>query len=125
MIQNIDGLKIPPSIDSTAELINRDSVSQTVSGRLIVNIDPNPKWELTASFKKFSLSVAFQAEFYEKCLNMRTQPAQITFVSPYDGTMQTVNAMCTQINTPEIKGIFKKTKTPAIYGNAGAVFQQV
>ena len=125
MIKEIDGLKMPPYLDATPELVNRDVVNQTVSGRLVVELDPNPKWEIPIEYSAESLSVAFQASFYGKCFAMRTTPASVTFVSPYDGQDTTVTALCTEITAPEPVMITRTTKKPLFYKGARAVFREV
>lgn len=125
MIISIGGLKIPPTVHSVAEQINRDSVNQSVNGRLIVNLDPNPKWKFTLTFDEFSLSRAFQTEFYAKCLTGRTSDLFIEFVSPYSGETLFCNGRCIEIATPEILSISKRTRKPSLYGKVGAVFQQI
>lgn len=125
MIISIGGMKIPLTVHSVSEQINRDSVNQSVSGRLIVNLDPSPKWKFTITFDEFSLSRDLQTAFYAKCLQGRTSDLAIEFVSPYDGVVRTVNGRCIEMVTPEIVAISKRTKKPSLYTKAGAVFQQV
>lgn len=125
MIKEIDGLKMPPYMDATPELVNRDAVNQTVSGRLVVELDPNPKWEIPIEYSTENLSVSFQASFYGKCFAMRTTPADITFISPYDGSSTTVTALCTEITAPEPGMIAKSTRKPLFYKGARAVFREV
>lgn len=125
MIKSIDGLKLPATIDCVSELTNRDSTTQAVSGRLITNLDPNPKWKLTVDFDKFSLTLPYQAEFYNKCLKMRTVAKSITFVSPYTNEELTITARCVSLATPNPLAISNRTKSPLLYGKAGAVFQEV
>lgn len=125
MIISVGELKIPPTIHSVSEQINRDSTNQSVNGRLIANLDPNPKWKFTITFDEFSLSRDFQTEFYAKCLQGRTSDVAIEFVSPYDGITRTVNSRCIDMATPEILAISNRTRKPSLYGKAGAVFQQV
>lgn len=125
MIKSIDGLKIPASVDSVSELTNRDSVSQTVSGRLVANLDPNPKWKCSVAFNEFSLALSFQTQFYAKCLTMRTQPKQLVIVSPYDNSEKTITALCTDMTTPEIAAISKKSQKPFFYQKCGAEFREV
>lgn len=123
MIKEIDGLKLPPSVEGTAELMNRDTTRRTVSGRLITKLDPNEKWKVTASFESFSLALEFQKSFYDKCLAMRTTSAEITFISPYDGTEKTIKAKCTQRTAPTALNIYGGK--PQLYSKVGAVFEEV
>lgn len=125
MIKEIDGLKLPRSIDATPVLNNRDNVRQTVSGRLVTELDPNPKWEVPASFSSFVLGLDLQRAFYEKCFAMRITPAPVTFISPYNGEEVTVQMKCTEINAPKALGISSKTKTPSLYRDVRAVFREV
>ena len=125
MILEIDGLKMPPSVDATPELVNRDAQNQTVSGRLVVELDPNPKWEVPVTYESDALSLSLQTNFYAKCFAMRTTPATIKFVSPYDGQETTVTALCTEIPAPEPVAIRRSTMKPLLYKNARAVFREV
>lgn len=125
MIKSIDGLKLPASIDCISEMINRDSTTQAVSGRLITNLDPNPKWQLTVDFNEFGLNLPYQAEFYNKCLIMRTTPKLITFISPYTNEELTITARCIGLSTPKVLAISNRSKFPLAYSKAGAIFQEV
>ena len=125
MIISIDGLKMPPYVDATPELDNRDAQNQTVSGRLVVELDPNPKWEIPITYEQDALSLELQAAFYAKCFAMRTTPASVTFVAPYDGTETTVTALCVEIPAPEAAAIRRQTRRPLFYKNARAVFREI
>ena len=125
MITEIDGLKMPPSVDATPELVNRDSQNQTVSGRLVVELDPNPKWEIPIEYDEDALDLTFQGQFYSKCFAMRTTPASVAFVSPYDGSTVTVTALCTEITAPEPARIRQTTRKPMFYTGVKAVFREV
>ena len=125
MIKEIDGLKMPRSIDSTPTLNNRDNVRQTVSGRLVTELDPNPKWEVPVTFSSFALGLDLQRAFYEKCFAMRVTPAAVTFVSPYDGSEVTAQMKCTEITAPKAVSISAKTKAPSLYRDVKAVFREV
>ena len=125
MIKEIDGLKLPPSIDGTPTLRNRDSVKQTVSGRLVTELDPNPKWEVPATFSSFSLNLPLQQAFYEKCFAMRVTAAPVTFVSPYDGSEVTAMMKCTEITAPKALNISRRLKAPGLYADVKAVFREV
>lgn len=125
MIKSIDGLTIPPSVDSVSEQINRDSTTQTVSGRLITELDPNPKWKTTVSFPDLAFGLTWQAQFYQKCLMMRKTAATVVLISPYDGTEKQITARCIEIETPEAAAISRKTKAPLFYLSVGATFQEV
>lgn len=90
-----------------------------------MELDPNPKWEIPITYEQDALSLVLQSAFYAKCFAMRTTPANITFVSPYDGTETTVTALCTEIPAPEAVAIRRSTRKPLVYKNARAVFRQV
>jgi hypothetical protein len=123
MILQIDDLKLPPSIDETPYLTNRDTQRQTVSGRLITKLDPSEKWVVPVSFETDTLSPEFQAQFYSKCLEMRTEAKQVIFISPYSGEETTITAKCTSRNTPQ--GINIHQRRPQYYSKIGATFQEV
>lgn len=125
MIKSIDGLNMPPSIDATPELKNRDVQAQTVSGRLVVELDPQPKWEIPIAYEASALTIDFQAQFYAKCFSMRSTPASVTFISPYDGSETTVTALCVEIPAPNPIGIAWARKSPIAYRNTRAVFREV
>lgn len=123
MIKEIDGLKLPPSISGGAELFNRDFQKRTVSGRLITKLDSTEKWRVTFSFDIASLALSFQAQFYAKCLVMRSTSKSITFVSPYDGTEKTITVKCVSRAMPQALNIYQSK--PQLYGGVGAVFEEV
>lgn len=123
MILEIDGLKLPPHTGCTAELINRDTQRQTVSGRLITKYDAAEKWKLTLSLDGVTLSTAFQAAFYAKCLELRRTARPITFLSPYTGEEITAQCKCISRDAPSIGALVRRR--PRYYTKAGAVFQQV
>lgn len=123
MIKEIDGLKLPPSITGSAELFNRDTQRRTVSSRLITKLDSKEKWRVTVSFETFSLSLAFQSQFYAKCLAMRAQSKSVAFISPYDGTEKVITAKCVSRVAPRPTNIYKGA--PQFYGGVGAVFEEV
>jgi hypothetical protein len=123
VIQQIDNLKLPPSINGAAELFNRDTQRRTVSGRLITKLDPAQKWRVTVSFDDAALDTAYQAQFYAKCLDMRRNSRAITFISPYDGQVVTIAARCVSRNMPSAFNLYKQK--PEHYTGAGAVFEEV
>ena len=123
MIKSIDGLLLPPSIEGTPYLSNRDVQRQTVSGRLITKLDPTEKWVVPVSFETVSFSLEFQAAFYAKCLAMRSTAATVVFVSPYDGTEKTITAKCTSRAAPSAFNLFNRV--PQFYKKIGATFQEV
>lgn len=123
LVKQIDTLKLPPSIDETPYLTNRDTNKQTVSGRLITKLDTAEKWVVPVSFEKDSLTISFQAEFYAKCLEMRQTAKSVTFISPYDGTEITITAKCISRTAPQARNIFMRT--PQLYKKIGATFQEV
>ena len=123
MIKQIDTLLLPPSITGAAELFNADTQKRTVSRRLITKLDPVEKWRVTVSFETFSLSLAFQSEFYAKCLEMRATAKTITFISPYDGTEKTITAKLVSRTTPSPVNLYKGV--PQIYKRVGAVFEEI
>lgn len=122
MVLQIDDLKLPPSITGAAELFNRDTQRRTVSGRLITKLDPAQKWRVSVSFDA-ALDTEYQAAFYAKCLDMRRNARQISFISPYDGTVVAVAAKCISRSVPSAFSLFKRK--PEYYTGAGAVFEQV
>lgn len=123
MILQIDDLKLPSELGATAELINRDSQRQTVSGRLVTKYDAVEKWKLTLSFESIALAIEYQKAFYEKCAQMRREARPVTFISPYTGEVVTVRAKCIQRASPEAVGLY--LSRPHLYRKAGAVFQEV
>jgi hypothetical protein len=123
MIKQIDNLKLPPSLSGSTELFNRDTQRRTVSGRLITKLDTTEKWRVTVSFDAVSLSLPFQAEFYNKCLEMRLQAKQIIFVSPYDGAEKTITAKCIGKSIPSPTNLYGGK--PQFYTKIGAVFEEV
>ena len=123
MIKSIDGLNLPPSIESTPYLINRDVQKQAVSGRLITKIDTTEKWVVPISFESISFTLEFQAAFYAKCLSMRQTAATIVFISPYDGTEKTITAKCTSRVAPSAFNLLNRA--PQFYKKIGATFQEV
>lgn len=123
MVLQIDDLKLPPSLGGTAELINRDTQRQTVSGRLITKLDPVEKWKLTVSFEAIALASAYHAAFYDKCALMRKEAKPVTFISPYDGQEKTVQCKCIERVSPEAVKLYQRR--PWLYRGAGAVFQEI
>jgi len=123
LIIQIDSLRLPASIKSTAELFNRDSRQRAVSGRLIAKLAPTEKWRVTANYEDAALSRELQAAFYSKCLEMRRSPRTIRFISPYDGSELAIMAMCVSRATPSAFNLFKRK--PEFYIKAGAVFEEV
>lgn len=123
MVLQIDDLKLPPSLGGTAELINRDTQRQTVSGRLITKLDPVEKWKLTVSFEAIALARAYHAAFYDKCALMRKEAKPVTFISPYDGQEKTVQCKCIERVSPEAVKLYQRR--PWLYRGAGAVFQEI
>lgn len=123
MVTQIDSLKLPPSLDGSAELFNRDNQRRTVSGRLITKLDPSEKWRVTVSFESVALSRELQAAFYAKCLEMRSTARTVTFISPYDGTEKTITAKCISRATPSAFNLYQRR--PEFYVKAGAVFEEV
>lgn len=125
MIKSIGGLALPPSVKCVSELINRDSTQQTVSGRLVSNLDINQKWKITVSFDDFVLSLDYQQQFFAICSEMRRTPAEVVFVSPYDNQERVAVCRCTEIKTPTILAISQTTKNPYLYEKIGCVLQEV
>ena len=119
----IDDLKLPESVDTTAELQNRDTQRRTVSGRLITKLAPNEKWIVTIKFATDTLSLAFQKLFYEKCIEMRGTSATIIFISPYTGEDVTITAKCTSRKSPSVLSI--AGRRPVLYKDIEAVFEEV
>lgn len=122
MIKQIDDLLLPPSIEDSAELFNDDTQKRTVSRRLITKLNPVEKWRITVSLP-FSLSLEYQAQFYAKCLAMRTTGKTIVFISPYDGSEKTITAKCISRIRPTAVNLYQGA--PQIYKSAGAVFEEV
>ena len=123
MVLQIDDLKLPPSLEGSAELINRDTQRQTVSGRLITKLDPIEKWKITISFDSIVLADGYRGLFYSRCALMRREARLITFVSPYDGLEATAWCKCIDRATPEALHLYQRR--PWLYRGAGAVFQEV
>lgn len=123
MVTQIDGLRLPPSLDSSAELFNRDTQRRTVSGRLITKLDTTEKWRATVSFETAALSLDFQAAFYGKCLEMRTAAKEIKLISPYDGQEKTITAKCVSRAAPSAFNLYQRR--PQYYVKAEAVFEEV
>ena len=72
---------------------------------------------------QFFLSLEYQAQFYAKCLAMRTTAKTITFISPYDGTEKTITAKCISRIRPTAVNLYQGA--PQLYKSAGAVFEEV
>lgn len=123
MLTEIDGLKMPPSLQASAELFNRDVQRRTVSNRLITKIDTAEKWRVTCLYEVDSLSLDFQTSFYIKCTTMRETAKTIKFISPYDGQEKTITAKLISRNTPQT--IKLKNRVPTLYRQVGAVFEEV
>lgn len=123
MIISIDGLKLPPTADDPPYLINRDVQRQTVSGRLITKLDLVEKWVVPVAFKSVALTLEFQAQFYAKCLSMRSTAAEVVFISPYDGETRTIIAKCISRTAPKPFNV--SFRAPEFYTAAKATFQEV
>ncbi len=123
MILDIDGLKLPPHLGCTAELIGSDTQRQTVSGRLITKYDAAEKWKLTLSLDGVVLSTEYQAQFYAKCMELRRTARPVTFVSPYTGETVTALCKCIRRDAPGVGEVLGGR--PRFYTKAGAVFQEV
>lgn len=123
MVLQIDDLKLPPSLEGSEELINRDTQRQTVSGRLITKLDPVEKWKITISFDSIVLIGGYQGLFYAKCALMRREAKPVTFLSPYDGLETTALCKCIERATPEAIRLYQRR--PWLYRGVGAVFQEV
>lgn len=123
MIVSIDGLKMPPSLMGGAELFNSDSQRRTASQRLITKLSSSEKWRITVEYDTDMMTVGLQAEFYRKCIEMRTKSAVVTFISPYDGSEYTITAKCISRTSPEAVYMYKQK--PMLYRKIGAVFEEV
>lgn len=123
MIKEIDGLKLPATIEGSAELVNFDTQKRSVSGKLITKLSPTEKWKVTINYDKIALSLTFQNEFYNKCLKARGEAVLISFISPYDGALKNIYAKCVSRTAPLPLAIFRGL--PTIYNRVGAVFEEV
>lgn len=123
MLTEIDGLKMPPSIESYAELFNQDSQRRTVSNRLITKTDGLEKWRVTCMYETDALTIEFQKAFYEKCAVLRNTAKTIKFISPYDGVEKAITAKMISRNNPRSRFIIGRK--PKLYTQVGAVFEEV
>lgn len=123
MIVEIDGLKMPPSASSQAELFNNDTQKRTVSNRLITKISSNQKWRLMVLYDNDTLNMELQTKFYTKCIILRSAPKDVKFISPYDGQLKNVKAKLISLNTPTITKI--SNGVPKLYTQIGAVFEEI
>lgn len=123
MVKEIDGLKVPASVECKAELQNRDTNRRAVSGRLITKLAPNEKWKVTVSYSTVALSIEYQKKFYEKCMELRARAGTLRFLSPYDGEEKEITVKCVGKTAPEL-ACYGRGK-PTIFKKVGAVFEEV
>lgn len=121
MIFEIDGLRLPPNTETKPELINADKTVRTPSGRLIVKRSPRETWKVTVKLPVMSLEL--QTAFYAKCMLMRNSKKTIKFISPYDGTIKTIVAVCTSKAGPNVLNM--RQRIPSLYKDSGAIFEEV
>jgi len=121
MILSIDDLEIPKTISGNAEQFTNDYRNRTVSMRMIIKSAMAKRWRMTLNYEGRAIFPEYRKALYEKCIEMRKTPADVTFISPYDGLIYTVRMFCIQPFPPRLV----HTAMPEMLSHCGAIFEEV